>query len=385
MSGLSAMGLAQSQSLAPPGRPGHTARVEKAERRLSAYHTLVRQYRSGDRAPAIRELGGWTDSQLSEVREELTHLRSALRPGGSVLPHRWDVDDLRAAVLLQTERALVYVFIDRSASYSSHLETARFLLECVDPEESGWAEFRLEWWRSVLPWLQRRVDREGLLLYARRSVALYPNDVQVRLAAGTAFEIALWAGWKPDAAISSEPVVARDQFLRRRADRAAIEDARLAMENLSAALRLAPPHVEALLRRGRAFQLTGQDEQAIADFRAVLSLEAPSPTPYLAHLFLGSVHQTAVPPRLDEARREYEAAVREAPLAQSARLALSTVLLLMGDREGAEIQAQETLELPSETAGGIGFDPWWTYGMGQYLQALDTFGRLRRDLGKKQP
>jgi tetratricopeptide (TPR) repeat protein len=179
--------------------------------------------------------------------------------------------------------------------------------------------------------------------------------------------------------------VARTQFLRRRTDRAGTEDARLALGNLTAAVTLAPHRAEALLRRGRAFQLTGQEEKAIADFRAVLSLDASSSVRYLAHLFLGSVHQTAVQPRLDEARKEYEAALQEAPLAQSARLALSTALLLMGDREGAETLTQETLEFPSETADWIVLDPWSTYGVGQFSAALGTFSRLRTDLWKKQP
>lgn len=144
-------------------------------------------------------------------------------------------------------------------------------------------------------------------------MTLFPNDVQVRLAVGTAFELGLRTDWGASPDLPVEPVAGHQAFLKRRLDRARSEDARLAVENLTAALTLSPNHVEALLRRGRAYQLTGQDQPAMEDLRAVLSLEAPPHFRHLARLFLGEIHQTAKMPRLDEARGEFEAALRDVP------------------------------------------------------------------------
>lgn len=352
--------------------------------RLWEYHALVRRYRANDREPSLRALDSWTGSQLQKVREELYDLRGYL---GSEQT-QWDVVDLRAAVLMQTERALVHVYNNPSGLLpsvpSAHLDLARRLLELVDPKHEGWSEFRLEWWRSLVPLIYGRTDREGLRAYALEAVKLFPRDFQVRLAVGTAFELSLRTDRPTD--LPAEPAAGHLAFLKRRVDRARTEDARLALENLTAALTLSPNHPEALLRRGRAYHLTGQDQSAVADLRPVLSSEAPPHIRHLARLFLGEIHQTASAPRLEEAREEFEAALLEVPGAQSARLALATVLLLLDDREAAEALAQAMLEgSAAPRANAAFFEPWSLYGLGQSPRALRTFSRLRTELWQAKP
>jgi len=361
----------------------------EAQSLIDEYHALVRRYRENDREPALRALDSWTESQLERLRGDLADLRGSLVPGQPP-SGRWDVVDMRAAVLMQTERALVYVYNKPSGvlpnAPSAHLDLAKRMIEFVDPRHEGWSEFRLEWWRSVVPWIYRHTDREGVRGYTLEAVGLFPKDIEVRLAVGTAFELSLRSDWAATPDVPAEPDAGHRVFLKRRLERARTEDARLALENLTAALTLSPNHPEALLRRGRTYQLTGQDSKAVADLRAVLASVASPHHRQLARLFLGEIHQTASPPRLDEARGEYEAALLEVPGAQSARLALATVLLLLDDREGAEALAQEMLEgSAAPRADAAFFEPWSLYGLGQAPLALRTFSRMRTELWPPKP
>ncbi len=143
---------------------GIEKRYVQAQSRLSDYHALVRRYRANDREPSLRALDSWTDQQLGRLREDLAALRRTLLSGRRPSA-RWDVVDMRAAVVMQTERALVYVYNPPTGHLpgirADHLDMARRLLEVVDPEHDGWSEFRLEWWRWVIPWIYRHSDREG--------------------------------------------------------------------------------------------------------------------------------------------------------------------------------------------------------------------------------
>jgi hypothetical protein len=80
--------------------------------------------------------------------------------------------------------------------------------------------------------------------------------------------------------------------------------------------------------------------------------------------------------RSDEAAAAYRAALDTWPTAQSARVALMTLLLGHGDRQGAATLAQAT-----ETAPDGQFDPWWTYWLGDYRVYPAIRAKLR-ELGQ---
>ncbi len=72
----------------------------------------------------------------------------------------------------------------------------------------------------------------------------------------------------------------------------------------------------------------------------------------------------------------FRAALATWPGAQSARVALMTLLVNRGDREEAAALAEATL-----TASENEFDPWWTYWLGDfrtYPTLLDNLRGLAR-------
>ena len=80
--------------------------------------------------------------------------------------------------------------------------------------------------------------------------------------------------------------------------------------------------------------------------------------------------------RSDDAVAAFRAALATWPGAQSARVALMTLLVNRGDREEAAALAEAAL-----TASENQFDPWWTYWLGDfraYPAMLDKLRELAR-------
>jgi len=82
---------------------------------------------------------------------------------------------------------------------------------------------------------------------------------------------------------------------------------------------------------------------------------------YLTQLARGQILRARGRP--DEAEKAYREALTTWPGAQSARVALMTLVLSRGDRQQAA-QLAEAVE--TETAAGDQVDPWWTYWLGDY-------------------
>ena len=91
---------------------------------------------------------------------------------------------------------------------------------------------------------------------------------------------------------------------------------------------------------------------------------------YLTDLVRGQILRARG--RLDEAEKAYRDALTTWPGAQSARVALMTLLLSRGDRQEAAKLAEA-----AETASGNQFDPWWTYWLGDYRVYPAIVAKLR--------
>jgi hypothetical protein len=91
---------------------------------------------------------------------------------------------------------------------------------------------------------------------------------------------------------------------------------------------------------------------------------------YLTHLVRGQILRARSRP--DDAAKAYRDALTTWPDAQSARVALMTLVLGRGDRQEA---AQ--LAAAAETASGSQSDPWWTYWLGDYRAYPAIVAKLR--------
>ena len=80
---------------------------------------------------------------------------------------------------------------------------------------------------------------------------------------------------------------------------------------------------------------------------------------YLADLIRGQILRALG--RSDDAVAAFRAALATWPGAQSARVALMTLLVNRGEREEAATLAEAT-----QTASENEFDPWWTYWLGDF-------------------
>ena len=92
---------------------------------------------------------------------------------------------------------------------------------------------------------------------------------------------------------------------------------------------------------------------------------------YLTDLVRGQILRARGRP--DEAAKAYRDALTTWPGAQSARVALMTLLLSRGDRQ----EAAKLAEAAETAAAGNQFDPWWTYWLGDYRVYPAIVAKLR--------
>ena len=93
---------------------------------------------------------------------------------------------------------------------------------------------------------------------------------------------------------------------------------------------------------------------------------------YLTALVRGQILRARGRP--EDAAGAYREALTIWPGAQSARVALMTLVLIRGDRQEA---AQLARAAETETGSGTQFDPWWTYWLGDYRAYPAIVAKLR--------
>ena len=147
---------------------------------------------------------------------------------------------------------------------------------------------------------------------------------------------------------------------------------RQARTDLAEAVSSDPDLALARVRLGRVLWRLGQAEAARAALEAALPHAREAKDAYLAHLFLGRIHEDAK--RLDQALAEYRQAVDVHPEAQSAAIALSHALQLTG----------ETEESRQALARGLGNrlsarDAHWDYLVSNARGARELLDLLHRE------
>jgi VWFA-related protein len=142
------------------------------------------------------------------------------------------------------------------------------------------------------------------------------------------------------------------------------------LDRYQAAIKFPETAAEARMRAASFLFRVGRLDEALT----LVDTRPPAGTDpyvlYLTDLVRGQILRARG--RLDEAEKAYRAALTTWPGAQSARVALMTLLLSRGDRQEAAKLAEA-----AETASGNQFDPWWTYWLGDYRAYPTIVAKLR--------
>lgn len=141
-----------------------------------------------------------------------------------------------------------------------------------------------------------------------------------------------------------------------------------------AAMKFPDTEPEARVRAARFLNGLGNSERAL---ELIDGASRPSPDPevrYYADLVRGQILRALG--RSDEAAAAFRGALATWPGAQSARVALMTLLTSRGERDEAQRLAEAAQTAPADQ-----FDPWWTYWLGDYKSypvILDTLRGMAR-------
>ena len=142
------------------------------------------------------------------------------------------------------------------------------------------------------------------------------------------------------------------------------------LDRYQAAIKFPDTAAEARMRAAWFLSRAGKHDEALALVEARPPAGTDPYVLYLTDLVRGQILRARG--RLDEAAKAYRDALTTWPGAQSARVALMTLLLSRGDRQEAAKLAEA-----AETAPANQFDPWWTYWLGDYRVYPTIVAKLR--------
>ena len=141
-----------------------------------------------------------------------------------------------------------------------------------------------------------------------------------------------------------------------------------------AAMKFPETEPEARVRAARFLYGLGQHERALQLLNSASRPSADPEIAYFSSLVRGQVLRALG--RGEEAAAAFRSALEAWPGAQSARVALMTLLVNRGDHQGAAALAEA-----AQTASDNDFDPWWTYWLGDF-RAYPTILEKLRELGR---
>lgn len=334
---LPALAAAQSSSLSPE------------------YEAALRAYASSERERAVSEVVGWTERRL---RDEVTGLyarRVSLR---------------KVALLLHGDCAQR---ARRDGLPPQPHESAALTIAHMLKAESAERPFVRRWYEAMAG-LALGESRWGEALdWAERGLRDFPVAAPMLLVVGSIEETvgALALLRLPEFVFSPVQRETRENLGALREARGHLERAH---RSLRSAVAAEPSLTEARLRLGRVAWRLGETSEARSALEGVLAREPAGRTAFLAHLFLGRLHEDAG--RLDEAARAYEAALALDHRAQSARLALSHVQLRLGGAGAARREVEAAV-------GYAGLrpepEPYWLYPWGPSVGVQERLEVLRRE------
>ncbi len=357
---------------------------------LSSYIALVRGHVPGEADIACLAFRNWTDldvrtassgflsllkaaseARINSVRRAevaMTAAQFGLEP-----PELERLDppvDAKRAVLIHSDVGIGFCGPTFSVEQSNvHFEATQPILQWIgktDPTSS----FPLTWYLAVGGFLtESALWNAGYVL--KLGLAAFPDSAQLHLAAGAVDE----ALTSPDVQREvGERRLQNDVRAMRRFEIAGRgKHLERAAGHYSRALSVDPGLGEARVRLGRVLLEQGRLDEARKELEQARALGGDPFATYHALLFLGRLQQEAG--RVALAREACEAAVAQFPDAATPRIALSQLLVELGDREGA----LATLGPAMPAAGGNSAarrDYWWDYPNGARRQAGQRFEAL---------
>lgn len=346
----------------------------------SDYEDTVRLFASGDETQALARLAAWSEAQ---VRAHVNTLRiaaaTARRCSGCPGPLTLSPSQIRAALLLHARREIQEDLHPPRGEQVTRCETGlqaravehlAAILMLTDPQAGDFlrlvhlAMARQALWSHCLPESRS---------WAQAGLKLFPQDGALIMSVGVVSETE--AFFTPAPAPRTPgllPSVIRQRETEALRLRSVLDTAR---GDYEAALRAAPSLFEARLRLGRVLWRLGQPEPARVHFEAVIASAANAGVRYLAHLFLGRIHEERS--QWTEAEQQYRAALDLQPGSERAMLALAHARFLQGDVESArEILGRSIDAAPAQA----GVDPWISYLIIQSPEGEHILAGLARSL-----
>jgi tetratricopeptide (TPR) repeat protein len=329
---------------------------------------LARLYAAGNRAEAIAQLEGWSES---DMKAELVALRAQMSKMGGRLPE----NDLKAAIMLHTDREAYerlqspVVETVRECGINAHGGYARALIPLLAVQTEPSRDFARRWLTAMALSSHWDLCLDDVRRWTHEGLKWFPKDATFRLIQGTASEIS--AALTPVPAIFANPNNRSQgitEIARRRQELAE------AKGDLTAALAIAPDEHEAGLRLGRVMWRLEKPAEARVALQGVLDRAKDPVILFLAHLFLGRALEDGGD--LPAAIERYRAALAIDPGAQSAAVALSEALLLAGeDAESREVLGRALGQAPR----GQPRDAFMSYHLGRSDLAEGMLEKLREE------
>jgi tetratricopeptide (TPR) repeat protein len=261
-----------------------------------------------------------------------------------------------------------------------HLATAeRFidvklksLIHWGDAARDRQIRFELDWYKAII-WLRcARLELAEENAIIDRALRRFPNDPEILLSAGT-FEELGFTRSHIETSGDRRRQGSREKFVETAARR------QRAIGFFREAIRLDPNAAEARIRLAFLLTMLGDSrrEEAMTLLKEARAIESNPPLGYLAALFAGSVEEERK--QWEAASTWYRTAIADCPLAQTARIADSHLLLDQYDNmRPAQNMLRPLIGGPSAKHVGCEPDPWRQYDFGQAWRLNDQLDSMRR-------
>jgi hypothetical protein len=222
----------------------------------------------------------------------------------------------------------------------------------------GADNFECTWYWAEVAGLEGLIRPVPAKPFVARALLRCPNEARLHLAQAFVTD----QQWP----LGTTSVVAGQQFVVGPGPELDREISRL----YDQAMKFAETAAEARVRGAWFSYRTGRFDRANELIGGIQGQPADRHVSYLADLVRG--HALRAQGHDDAAAASFRAALTTWPGAQSARIALMTLLVNGGRRPEAEALAEAIQTEPASQ-----FDPWWTYWQGDYRAYPSIIGRLR--------